>query len=87
MFAKFGSYHMFFFLPKKVYATLKFKQTKTSQNRNNQDIFLEIEFFKKIKWKWKRTRRSCNGVYVLSASIFDDEIVSGNKMIDSLIGR
>lgn len=38
-----------FFLPKKVYATLKFKQTKTSQNRNNQDIFLEIEFFKKIK--------------------------------------
>lgn len=37
------------FLPKKVYATLKFKQTKTSQNRNNQDIFLEIEFFKKIK--------------------------------------
>lgn len=47
MFAKFGSYHMFFFLPKKVYATLKFKQTKTSQNRNNQDIFLEIEFLKK----------------------------------------
>lgn len=48
---------MFFFLPKKVYATLKFKQTKTSQNRNNQDIFLEIEFFKKNKMKMKTHKK------------------------------
>lgn len=78
---------LFVFLPKKVYATVAFKQTKTSQNRNSQKKFLEIDFLLKIKWKWKRTSRSCNGVYVLSASYFDDEIVSRNKKIDSLIGR